>query len=457
MSNKISGAKATTADIELRRKEWQSLVELHKAYGKHKVYDPNVVSQVASPIREDICLCTLCGVPLMRWNSWWHSADDVQYKELSFAAENDADSRWSAGKLTAYVVNKVPKQYRHFLYEALLPRLTDDKTSDEERAAILSCRDKSVPSDNLRKYALETGGVFAYAFAKYMGDWADDLLTAARTCAKSTMKFLADSRIAPTDADRIAISRDNTLALEFAKTVDKGPHQVTRDGAAKHPVTALDYAIEIDKNPDTATSRGTKLKTISFRHSNGVARWIMAFKGGVQPDDKSRKAACRTIYGAFQYAESVDKCAHPVTEAVLIRSRYYGCRYMYEIACAPVKNIEISFSGGYDALRYMGVFNIKPSPMLYNYCRRNSLTYKMYEAVCSVQNKPIDRQTALKKSVLSAGYIILNDCYNDKGLMASASRNSGYNYMLDGIVRTRKSIANKLAGRQAAALASPTV
>ena len=442
MKSSIPDGNATNEAVELRRKEWQDLVDLHEAYNKHEIYEGE---------DDSLCVCKLCGLPMMKKESWRSSSNKTEFKRMNLGMAKRDNNNWEAGPLTAATIKRVPKAYRHFIYEALLSRIVDPSTSEEEMAAILSCRDASVPSENLRKYALTTGGMFSYAFAKSQSDWGVDLLAATRTSAKATVRFLAESKIKPSDADRIAVSAEPDLALQFARDVDKGPHQVTRDGAAKSPDTAMHYAADIDKNPDTMTSRGTLLRTIVLRTSDGLRNWCARFKGNVPPDDKSRKAACRTKYGAFQYASMVDRAPHPDTEKILIYSAYYGHRYMYEVACAPVKNIECSFSGGFDALKYMGVFHVKPSSMLEDNCRRNSTTWAMYSATVEQYKKPIDKKAALKKSLLSAAYILVNDCYDDKELMKRAKANRGYGWILDSIKRTKLEIARRIAKRQTAA------
>lgn len=451
MKHLIPQAKATSEVVETRRKEWNDLVELHDIYNKHEVYDPDN--------HGEMCICKLCGAPLAKRYSWRSSGDKHEYKRMVPGAVTTTND-WVSGKLTEAAVKRCPKPYRHFLYEALLSRVAEESTQEEEMAAILSCRDASVPSESLRKYAVTTGGMFAYAFAKSQDDWADDLLVATRSSAKACCKFLSGSDKDPSDEDRIAVSKDPELALQFATHIDCGPHQVTRDGAARHPSTALSYATKVDKSPTTKTSRGTLLKTVVLRTADGIRNWTAAFpRGGKVPDDKSRKAACRTKQGAFNYAQQIDKGPHPDTEAVLIRSAYYGPRYMYEVAAAPVKDIERCFSGGYDALRYMGVFNIKPSPMLWDQCRRNSMTRQIYITLEEIIEKPIDKQAALKKSLLSAAYIMQNDLYNDKDLMKRAKKNRGYGWALECMQRTRKDVARVLAKRKAAAkpVATPTL
>jgi hypothetical protein len=444
---KIPQAKATSEAVEARRKEWNDLVELHDAYNKHEVYDPDN--------HGELCVCKLCGVPLEKKHSWRSSGDHNEYRRMT-PGMTRRNGDWNIGRLSDGIVRRVPKAYRHFLYEALLSRVGEDGTCDEEMAAILSCRDASVPSESLRKYAVATGGMFAYAFAKSQGDWADDLLVASRTNAKACCRFLADGHLKPSDLDRIAVSKEAALALEFAKNVDKGPHQVTRDGAAREPGTAMDYASEVDKNPHTITSRGTLLRTVVMRTSAGLQQWTGRFPGSIPPEDKTRQAACRTKYGAFQYAEKIDKGPHPMTEKVLIHSAFYGPRYMYEIACAPVQDIERCFSGGFDALKYMGVFHIKPSIDLWNQCNRNSTTRVIYRELAQLYKKPIDKAAAMKKSVLAAAYIIQNDLYSDKHLMTRAAKNRGYGWMMKDIAATRYAVAKRVA-KKAAAKSVPVV
>lgn len=448
MKLKIPQAKSTSEEVEARRKDWNDLVELHDVYNKHEVFN--------SGNYDELCVCKQCGAPLMKRRLLGEAEYTNEYKRMT-PGMGRRDGAWNTGRLTKDIVNCVPKMYRHFLYEALLPRVAEEGTQEEEMAAIMSCRDASVSSDNLRKFALTTGGMFAYAFAKFQSDWADDLLVATRMSAKACCRFLADSGKTPRDADRIAVSQEAQFALEFALKVDKGPHQITRDGAARHPDTAMDYAAEVDKKSDTKTSRGTLLKSIVMRTSAGLGRWITRFPGTVPPEDSTRKAACRTKYGAFQYAQKIDRGPHPDTEKVLIHSALYGPRYMYEIAAAPVKDIECCFSGGFDALTYMGVFHIKPSTDLWDQCNRNRTTRVIYRELAAMYKKPIDRQAAIKKSVLSVAYIMLHDAFNDKELMNRANKNYGYKWTLGNILDRRKVVAKAAAKRMAAAKSVPVV
>jgi hypothetical protein len=438
------------AAMDQKRKAWEDLVELHDAYDKHEV----VFSKRADYGNEAMAYCATCGVPLMMKHEWEDSGLKYTFKKLNAATIGRGNAEWRLGTITEKVAKGIPAEYRHFAHEKLFFMLGKEGTRQEEVDAIFSLRDQSVSHVALRAMALKDGAVLAWAYAKNFKDFAADLRAAASSNPQMAFNFMVAAKDKPSDADRVAISKDCTLALKYALEIDKGPHPVTRDGAARHHTTAFQYAAEVDKSPDTATTRGTLLKTIVMRTSNGLEEWTKRFRGTRVDDDATRKAACRTKYGAMRYAEKVLRGPHPDIEKVLATSSYHGPRYMYEIAGKPIPAMEDSFMSGYDFITYMGVFNLKPSPSFerrrYNHaCWRIFTDYRMAWQL-KENGSPMTKKEALKKSSWSLAYMMTNNCFGDKELTARVSKNYGYKWMAR-CIKDRKADVVKAQAKQKAA------
>ena len=290
--------------LEKLRIEWQQTVELHDTYDKHEAYRrPSPKGNYWG--KNHITFCRTCGQILMTKDVYNPNGDDSQkVQSLRTQLLKRYGSEWNLGILSEKDVALIPEEFRHFVYEQLFWKLGEADTTEEEAAAILSCRNKNVSHTQLRQYAVTHGGVLAYAYAKSYNDFADDLKRATWSNPDLSYKFLRDSKQKLGDDDRVAISRKPELAYLIAKEIDKGPHPVTRNGAAKRPDFALSYAVEIDKSDKTTTTRGTTLRSIAMRTNIAADKWMKHFGG--KPCEADRKSRSRTKWGAFHYAKAID-------------------------------------------------------------------------------------------------------------------------------------------------------
>ncbi len=88
-------------------------------------------------------------------------------------------------------------------------------------------------------------------------------------------------------------------AYEYALTVDKKPHTLTRASACLNPIYALRYAENIDKRPrsDTRLAASRKPEEAYF--------YALCVDHG--PHEITRKGACRKAQTAYWYALEIDQ------------------------------------------------------------------------------------------------------------------------------------------------------
>lgn len=99
-------------------------------------------------------------------------------------------------------------------------------------------------------------------------------------------------------------------AMWYARTVDKGPHPVTRMLASNHPGKALAYALEIDGCPCPETRAGASRATYTaLEYATRVDR---------MPHPATRAAACTSPGAAIDYALEVDRQPNPVADAAVV-------------------------------------------------------------------------------------------------------------------------------------------
>jgi hypothetical protein len=435
-----------TAALRKLRAEWKQLVELHNVYNKHEVYQREHGEYYNNT---SLHFCRTCGKVMM---SKYEYADSIgkyicRTSEMQLLELRGPD--WGLGRLSTEDIAMIPAQFRHFVYEQLAWRLGERDINEDEAAAILSCRDKSISHTQLRQYAVSQGGVLAYAYAYGFNDFSDDLKRATWSNPQIAYKFLRDSKQALSDGDRIAISRVPDLAYKIAKEIDKAPHPVTRDAVAKRPMLATDYAIEVDKSPDTKTTSGTTLRSVAMRTVTSAEKWTEHFS--TNPCEADRAALSKTKYGAFTYARDHDKGPHPVTEAGVRGSFHYATRYAYEIKGAPMVGAEEACqSAGFLALEYAMTFNIH-SDMLERGAYRNRGAREVYQMFKQEKLNPtLSRKAALKKSYLALVYMAVNSCWDDKELSERADANMLYEWLAKNVRENLENIA-KARARNAAA------
>ena len=442
------------AAMKKMRSDWEELRALHNAYDKHEPYARKNSGGYGAP--DHLHFCRICGQVLMTKNTWDDSGHKVLRKPMERSClrkyANRYSDSWEIGMLTEQDVKMIPKEFRHFVYEQLFWRLGEDDLKDDEAAAILSCRDKNIPHDQLREYSVQSGGAFAYAYAKSYNDYADDLKQAAYTVPTIAFKFLRDSKKPISDSDRVAISRDYMLAFQIAKEIDKAPHPVTRNAVARNPMLAARYAIEIDKDATTATTRGTPLRKIAMRTNASAETWQAHFRE--KPKAEDRAVRSQTKMGAFRFAEKVDKGPHPVTEKGVYGSFYYATRYAYEIKGAPFEGAEAACqSAGWKGVEYALTFR-RCSDMLEQGSLRNRGAADLYrEFKMELNKKPehrMDHKTAMKKSVWAMVKMAVDQDWDNPELKKRAERNRIYGYIADWVRGNLKNIA-KAQARIAAA------
>jgi hypothetical protein len=96
--------------------------------------------------------------------------------------------------------------------------------------------------------------------------------------------FTIAKKDGPSDELRRIASQNHICALLFAKQIDKGPHEVTREGACREAETAYEYARDIDKCPREDTRKASCRKaTFAFLYARYIDK---------KPRDDTRNAAC---------------------------------------------------------------------------------------------------------------------------------------------------------------------
>jgi hypothetical protein len=191
-----------------------------------------------------------------------------------------------------------------------------------------------------------------------------------------------------------------------------------------------------------------------MRTSGGLDDWQKRFRTSRVDDPASRKAACRTKWGAYKYASKILKGPHPDVEKKLSTSAYYGPRYMYELAGKPIPAMESCFMSGYEFIAYMGTFGLKPTPRFaearYNrQCWRIFCDYKDIVNMTE-KGKPMSREQALKKSSWSLAYMMHHNAFGDKELFKRTEANYGYGWLAR-TIRTHKQEVRKALERNNAA------
>lgn len=71
------------------------------------------------------------------------------------------------------------------------------------------------------------------------------------------------------DQLRSTAASNPLIALQYARNVDKKPHDITRKGAALHPRTSFEYALLVDKKPHQDTKLGAQ------KHPHTKLRYLL--------------------------------------------------------------------------------------------------------------------------------------------------------------------------------------
>jgi len=86
----------------------------------------------------------------------------------------------------------------------------------------------------------------------------------------------------PRDDTRQVVSECPTLAMKYAQLIDRAPHDVTRRGAAVKPIPALDYAKEVDRAPHPVTAAAMTQGTLGPGRMSYVEQYRRHFHEGPQ-------------------------------------------------------------------------------------------------------------------------------------------------------------------------------
>lgn len=122
-----------------------------------------------------------------------------------------------------------------------------------------------------------------------------------------------------TDRLRRFAATDPEASLDYATSVDKAPHDVSRSGACQLPEYARLYAERVDTGPREDTRRAASRSACSARY--------YAINVDQGPHDVTREGACQEEYYALAYAVYVDKAYHPRTWSA-VRGTVYEEQYL---------------------------------------------------------------------------------------------------------------------------------